>query len=295
MKVSITSIKNLGHKLIFIFTNHWKVILFICFAFLFVWDCLTSSPYESLTFNPLNVDWKSFSLTNIDVNAVIQSLVSALLGVLFTIIIIEKMLNKQKEKEEEKRKHDEEEKAKERKKWIVNYILTAFSYPFANVNKVIICSLYPLNELNGKDGIPKNVTPNMLVNVYNKNILSDETFYTKNIDLLILYLDELKQWLKDLILNPSIADVPELYKILINYYKIVVLDNPCKQIKKYESINFGKEKAIDSIRRELPEYEYVKGQEGHYLYPFQKLKELIDCHRNFIEQLKVSWNELNNQ
>ncbi|MBO4663768.1 MAG: hypothetical protein J5663_05075, partial [Bacteroidaceae bacterium] len=192
--------------------------------------------------------------------------------------------------EEEKRKKDEEEKIKERKKWIINYILTAFSFPFANVNKVIICSLFPLNELNGKSEIPKDITPNMFINVYNDNLLINEPFYTKNIDLLILYLDELKQWLKDLILNPSIADVPELHKILIDYYKTIVQENPCSQIKKYESLT-----VMNFIKENLQEYVYIKGQEQHVLYPFQKLKELIDCHRNFIEQLNVSWNELNNQ
>ena len=60
---------------------------------------LTCNPYESLTINPLNVDWRGISFANIDVNSLIQTLLSALIGFLLTIIVIEIILKKSRDKE----------------------------------------------------------------------------------------------------------------------------------------------------------------------------------------------------
>ena len=66
---------------------------------LFVWDLLTSDPYESLTINPCKIDWANFSIDNVNINALIQSLLSALISIVLTIVLIELILRESREKE----------------------------------------------------------------------------------------------------------------------------------------------------------------------------------------------------
>ena len=113
-----------------------SIITLIIIVILFIWDLLTSNPYESLTINPLNVDWRGISFANIDVNSLIQTLLSALIGFLLTIIVIEIILKKSRDKE-----------LNEKRRLQFNNVSKVVKAPLYRYKKAALSISYPLGKM----------------------------------------------------------------------------------------------------------------------------------------------------
>ncbi len=62
------------------------VVTFVLVIVCIIWDWGTPDSIQSITLNPLNTDW---SFANININSIIQTILSASLGFLFSVIVIE--------------------------------------------------------------------------------------------------------------------------------------------------------------------------------------------------------------
>ena len=145
---------------------------------LLIWDCLTPSPYEHLTINPHEVDWKSISLDNVNVNSVIQTLLSALIGFLLTVFFIEKLLKASRDKEFDYRRNLQ-----------FKNISKIIRGPLIRYRKASLSMVYGIGNIPADFKIQTPIPQNALTNVFKLQAYANESIFQTNIEL---YADAVK-------------------------------------------------------------------------------------------------------
>ncbi len=251
-----------------------SILTLIVICIIFIWDLLTSDPYESLTINPLNVDWDSISFDNININSFIQTLLSSLIGFLLTIIVIEIILKKSRDKELDYKR----------------------SLQFSNISKVVKAPLYrykkaslsisyPLGKMPKEMNIKVPIDFKVLAEVFLPQQFANEPLFESKIEFYAIAIHELKQLFNNILINVDLSENSELSELLSDYLVYINMHNPCPQILEMKGKTVGKELMTDYIKRELPNIDISKISPHNIFHPFIILKEVIEYHEDFLNKL----------
>ena len=238
---------------------------------LFVWDLLTSDPYESLTINPCKIDWANFSIDNVNINALIQSLLSALISIVLTIVLIEIILRESREKEIEYKR----------------------SLQLDNITKVLRVPLYKYQQagiiISNKIGAPSqeiniDVDGRIFAEVYSPSLCTDEPLLQTKIELYSSKLNDLKTIITNILINTDLTNNQDLSDLFSEFLIYVNANNPCSRIIELkDKIN---PKVKEFVIKDLPTTNLEEIQTDNILYPFRILKDLLKYQRDF--HLKLS-------
>lgn len=246
----------------------------ILVVFLLLWDCLTPAPYNELTMNPQDVDWKSFSLHNVDVNALIQTLLSALIGFVLTIFFIEKLLKLSRDKEIEYKRQMQ-----------FKNVSKIIRIPLHRYKKASLSLVYGMGNITADKKIEVPITSKMLTNVYKPQAYADEPLLQPSIKLYARAVKDLQDCITNILLNVDLTDNEKLSKQLSDYVMLVSGINPCYQIINMKNIKLGEENMADVVMRELPQVDLDKEERANTYLPFKRLKILLEYHEAFIKTL----------
>ena len=233
---------------------------------LFVWDLLTSDPYESLTINPCKIDWANFSIDNVNINALIQSLLSALISIVLTIVLIEIILRESREKEIEYKR----------------------MIQLTNITKVLWVPLYKYQQagiiISNKIGAPLqeiniDVDGHILAEVFSPCLCTDEPLLQTKIELYSSKLNDLKAIITNLLINTDLTDNQDLSDLFSDFLVYINAHNPCSRIIELnDKIN---PEAKEFVIKNLPTTNLEEIQTDSILYPFRILKDLLKYQRDF--------------
>ena len=253
-----------------------SIITLIIIVILFIWDLLTSNPYESLTINPLNVDWRGISFANIDVNSLIQTLLSALVGFLLTIIVIEIILKKSRDKE-----------LNDKRRLQFNNISKVVKAPLYRYKKAALSISYPLGKMPIDMKVKIPIDFKVLAEAFMPQQFADEPLFESKIEFYATTINELKQLFNNILINVDLSENSDLSELLSNYLVYINVNNPCSQILDMRGKTIGKEQELmtDYIKRELPNIDVSKIQPSNIFYPFIILKGVIEHHEQFLNEL----------
>lgn len=251
-----------------------SIITLIIIVILFIWDLLTSNPYESLTINPLNVDWRGISFANIDVNSLIQTLLSALVGFLLTIIVIEIILKKSRDKE-----------LYDKRRLQFNNVSKVVKAPLYRYKKAALSISYPLGKMPIDMKIKIPIDFKVLAEAFMPQQFADEPLFESKIEFYAITINELKQLFNNILINVDLSENSDLSELLSNYLVYINVNNPCSQILDMRGKTIGKELMTDFIKRELPNIDVSKIQPSNIFYPFIILKDVIEHHEQFLNEL----------
>ena len=251
-----------------------SIITLIIIVILFIWDLLTSNPYESLTINPLNVDWRGISFANIDVNSLIQTLLSALIGFLLTIIVIEIILKKSRDKE-----------LNDKRRLQFNNVSKVVKAPLYRYKKAALSISYPLGKMPIDMKIKIPIDFKVLAEAFMSQQFTDEPLFESKIEFYAITINELKQLFNNILINVDLSENSDLSELLSNYLVYINVNNPCSQILDMRGKTIGKELMTDYIKRELPNIDASKIQPSNIFYPFIILKDVIEHHEQFLNEL----------
>ena len=251
-----------------------SIITLIIIVILFIWDLLTSNPYESLTINPLNVDWRGISFANIDVNSLIQTLLSALIGFLLTIIVIEIILRKSRDKE-----------LNDKRRLQFNNVSKVVKAPLYRYKKAALSISYPLGKMPNDMKIKIPIDFKVLAEAFMPQQFADEPLFESKIEFYAITINELKQLFNNILINVDLSENSDLSELLSNYLVYINVNNPCSQILDMRGKTIGKELMTDYIKRELPNIDVSKIQPSNIFYPFIILKDVIEHHEQFLNEL----------
>ena len=240
---------------------------------LFVWDLLTSDPYESLTINPCKIDWANFSIDNVNINALIQSLLSALISIVLTIVLIEIILRESREKEIEYKR----------------------SLQLDNITKVLRVPLYKYQQagiiISNKIGAPLqeiniDVDGRILAEVYSPSLCTDEPLLQTKIELYSSKLNDLKTIITNILINTDLTNNQDLSDLFSEFLIYVNANNPCSRIIEINDQNKINPDIKEYVMKTLPTTNLEDIKANHILYPFCILKDLLKYQRDF--HLKLS-------
>lgn len=254
-------------RLIAIITS--LIIVILC-----IWDLLTSNPYELLTINPLDVDWGGISLANIDVNSLIQTLLSALIGFLLTVIVIEIILKKSR---------DEELDYKRRLQF--NNISKVVKAPLYRYKKAALSISYPFGKMPNEMEVKTPIDFKVLSEVFMHQQFADEPLFESKIEFYAIAINELKQLFNNILINIDLSENSDLSELLSDYLVYVNVNNPCHQILDMKGKTMGNKLLTDFIQKEIPNIDVSKIDPQNIFYPFIKLKEMIEYHEHFLNEL----------
>lgn len=260
------------------------VALFLV-IFCIIWDWGTPDPIQAITLNPLNTDW---SVANFNINSIIQTILSALIGFLLSILVIESVINKQRKQEEEialKRKAAEDtEKSNSR----LNTIIDLLRYPiveYARATKIITNIARPKENNYLSGGYPNisiPITKDALLDIYNYCMYPDKSTDVKKIDVYIESVRNLRTAITNILLNGDFYNYPELaqhFSGYLNdtYYAYVLSKTLISQKKKYKQ---NLEKIGSDLDKPIED-----NPSNSLAIPFFNLKILIDKHDIFFQKL----------
>ena len=251
-----------------------SIITLIIIVILFIWDLLTSNPYESLTINPLNVDWRGISFANIDVNSLIQTLLSALIGFLLTIIVIEIILKKSRDKE-----------LNDKRRLQFNNVSKVVKAPLYRYKKAALSISYPLGKMPIDMKIKIPIDFKVLAEAFMPQQFADEPLFESKIEFYASTINELKQLFNNILINVDLSENSDLSELLSNYLVYINVNNPCSQILDMRGKTIGKELMTDYIKRYLPNIDVSEIQPQNIFYPFIILKDIIEYHEQFLNEL----------
>ncbi len=251
-----------------------SALTLIIIGIIFIWDLLTSDPYESLTVNPLNVDWNNISFDNININSIIQSLLSSLIGFILTVIVIEIILKKYRDKEQEyKRKLQFEN---------ISKVVKA---PLYRYKKAALSISYPLGKMPNEMKVKAPIDFKVLAEVFMPQQFADEPLSESKIEFYAITINELKQLFTNILINIDLSENSDLSELLSDYLVYINVNNPCPQIIDMKDKTVGKELMTDFIRKELPNVDVSKILPQNIFYPFIILKSVIEYHEQFLNKL----------
>ena len=241
---------------------------------LLVCDSLTPSDYGELTINPFEVDWGSMSWNNIDVNSLIHTILSAIIGFILTIIVVEMLLRASREREQQNKR----------------------DLQFKNISKIIQVPLLKyeravLSLTYGRGHIPKDkkvkvpVEAKDFIHVFEPQAYVNELLFQSNIELYANAVDSLLACITNILLNVDLTNNEELSELLSRYVKVVSATNPCRLIIDMQNQYTGTEKMVDAIRKELPTIDLDTVKPTNLYAPFVDLKLMIEYHEVFIKRL----------
>lgn len=252
-----------------------SVFTLITIAIIFIWDLLTRDPYESLTINPFNVDWHSISFDNININSIIQSLLSSLIGFLLTIIVIEIILKRSRDKE-----------LNYKRKLQFENISKVVKAPLYKYKKAALSISYPLGKMPKDMKIKTPIDFNVLAEVFMPQQFANEPLFESKIEFYAIATNELKQLFNNILINVDLSENSDLSKLLSDYLLYININNPCPQILEMKNKTVGQEELmIDFIKRELPNIDVSKITPQNIFYPFIILKNMIEYHEQFLNNL----------
>lgn len=239
-----------------------------------VWDSLTPSSYGELTINPSEVDWGLISWGNIDVNTLIHTILSTVIGFMLTIIVVEQLLRASRERELQYKR----------------------DLQFKNISKIIRVSLlrykkaalsmtYGIGNIPADEKVHLPIDPNSLTHVFEIQAFIDEPLLETNIEFYASAVDNLQNCITNILLNVDLTDNEELSALLSDYIMIVSAHNPCRQIMAMKNQGSPKERLSDFIAREISKVDFSKVNGVNVFSPFVTLKKLIEYHESFIERL----------
>lgn len=238
------------------------------------WDCLVPSPYQALTIKPSETDWKVFSFSNVDVNALIQTLLSALISFVLTIVFVEMLLKSSRDRE-----------LKYKKEVQFKNISKIIRVPLFRYHKAAISMTYGIGNIPQNNIVRVPVTSSALANVFSPQAYADESLFQTNIEFYANAVDNLQSCITNILLNVDLSDNDELSELLSDYIMMVSATNPCRQILDMRNQLSGKERMTEFIKRELPNVDLNTVKGSNIFLPFARLKVLLEYHEMFINRL----------
>lgn len=257
-----------SHKTIIIISICALVSIFI----LLIWDLLTSDPYVSLTINPFKIDWNNFSFENININALIQSLLSAVISLALTIFLIEIILRESREKEIEYKR----------------------SLQVDNIAKVLALPLYKYqlagefisNRITApKQEINTDVDGSILAEVFLPCLCSDEPLLRNKIEYYSSKLTDLKSIITNILINTDLSNNKELSDLLTDFLMYVNIYDPCPRIIELNDEKRINPKTKDFVIKTLPATNLEEIQSDNIFFPFRILKSLLKYQKEFHTKL----------
>lgn len=252
-------------------------IAFLCLGLCFLWDCGTHDHVVDITFNPVLTDW---SFSNIDINAFIQSIISALIGFCLSILIIDLVINKTREKEKA-----------EKKERLVKTIMDLLVIPildYSRAARIITNELIPCSKENNFKGgdysLELPIRIDALMDIYNIAIYTDLGLETDKIDFYIESVENLRKTITIVLLNADLSNNHEKAEALMAY-----LNNTYYFYKYSKNLKVNKElyksnsKIIEeSLNKHVMDLDIPQ---DHIAYPFVALAKLLDMHDDFFHKI----------
>lgn len=264
-------------------------IAILCLIVCVIWDLGTPDPVGGITINPFFTDW---SLSNIDINAIIQSILSALIGFFLSIYIIEYVINKARE-EEEKKEEARKEAEKEWKKEIrLKAIMNLLKFPmdeYSRAARIItnkkkresVIKTYMAGDYSLKIPIGNDA----LLDIYSFVPYGDLGRQTKKIKFYMETVENLHTTIKSILLNADLSDYPDLTKAFLDYinktyryyeYSKNLSVNSCYEIKNnLETVRDVLDKHVVDL--DIPQ--------DSIAYPFVALAKLLELHDEFFKKI----------
>jgi hypothetical protein len=245
------------------------VIILLC-----LWDLLTSDPYDVVTINPIDVDWSAISLKNININAIIQSLLSALIGFLLTIVVIEYILKKSRDKDLDYKR-----------KLQLNNISKVIKVPLWRYYKAALSISHPLGQLPGNNELKTPIDIKVLAEVFLPQPFTDEPLFESKIAFYSDTVNELKQLFTNILINVDLSESEKLSDILTDYVIYINAHNPCPRILELKDKTIGNQPMTKYIQNELPKLDINNIKPNNIFYPFLELQKQIEYHIEFLDKL----------
>lgn len=241
---------------------------------LLLWDSLTSEPYGLLTINPCKTDWASMSTNNININAFIQSLLSAVISLGLTIIFIEIILQESRDKE-----------IKYKRELQINNIAKVLLLPLFKYKRAaeIISERIGTNHQNTNIDVDGSI----LADVFSSPLDSDERLLQTKIELYSDKLSDLKNLITNILINTDLTDNTALSNLFSDFLIYVNSNNPCARI-----IELKNTTAKEFVIKTLPTTNLDEIQPDNILYPFRLLKDLLKYQKDFYIKLAEEFPEL---
>lgn len=242
----------------------------ISILLLLLWDCGTQSEIQELTMNPCHVD---FSLKNIDVNGLIQTLLSAVVGFTLTIFFVELLLSKSREQEIETKKKIQQDN--------ITKLLRVPLMRYAHAMRDLI---------NSADEIPNSLPTTIdfyaLAGMYESSSQLRELLRPK-IVVLSESITNLKRSVSSILLNTDLKDNPELLKLLTDFLVMEDACNPCHDLLNYQNLRVGGKPLVESIKKDILEWHLPLEKIGYSneLTPVLKLKGFIEHTNAFVAKI----------
>lgn len=237
-------------------------------------DSLTPSGYGELTINPFETDWALMSIDNIDVNTLIHTILSALIGFLLTIVCVEKLLKLSRDREQQYKKELQ-----------FKNISKIIRVPLLRYKKAALSMTYGIGNIPADEKVHLPIDPNSLTHVFEIQAFIDEPLLETNIEFYASAVDNLQNCITNILLNVDLTDNEELSALLSDYIMIVSAHNPCRQIMTMKNQGLPKERLSDFIAREISKVDFSKVNGANVFSPFMTLKKMIEYHESFIEKL----------
>lgn len=245
---------------------------------LLAWDSLTPSSYGELTINPSEVDWGLMSRGNIDVNSLIHTILSAVIGFMLTIVVVEQLLRASRERELQYKRDLQ-----------LKNISKIIQVPLFRYEKAALSVTYGIGNIPADGKIKVPVEAKDLIHIFEYQAYADEPLFQTSIELYASAVDDLKACITNILLNVDLSDNDELSELLSKYIRKVSRINPCKQILEMRKIVTGKgsvkKKMVEVIRSDLPTINLDTVSGSNLFEPFARLKEMIEYHEDFLKKL----------
>jgi hypothetical protein len=245
------------------------VVTFVLVIVCIIWDWGTPDSIQSITLNPLNTDW---SFANININSIIQTILSASLGFLFSVIVIEYVINRTREKEADAKGESR---------------LTAiFSLLYIPLDEYVMATK-AITNVNSNvstcyETLKIPISNEALLDIYEHSLYAHKPLNLSKIDFYIDAVNNLQAVIKSVLLTADLSDNPEESKILIDY-----LNDTYVPLSTSRNLITDKNVYINSLGTigKMLEGPHEEIDHNSDAYPFVKLEELIEKHDDFFKSL----------
>lgn len=241
---------------------------------LLVWDSLTPSSYGELTINPSEVDWGLISWGNIDVNSLIHTILSAIIGFMLTIVVVEQLLRASRERELQYKRDLQ-----------FKNIRKIIQIPLFKYEKAVLSLIYGIGKIPEDRKVKVPVESKDLINVYEQQAYATESLFQTNIELYANAVDDLLTCITNIVLSADTIDKEELLALFSEYVRTVSAVNPCKQVWELRNLKTKNGRMMDNLKEELPKVNLDEINSANLFLPFKRLKFMIEYHEEFLERL----------